>query len=175
MKNKILLIAVLLQACWIVGTTLHQETLLESPTTVLLGTRPVDPRDLLRGDYVILNYEVSRLSRSLFAATENLERAAGRDVYVTLEQRGETHVAVAASLALPEVRAGRSLLRGRIQHTGRRGNADEVMVHYGIERYYVPEGKGDLRGRITVEVALAPSGQPTIRQIFVDGKAFKRK
>lgn len=175
MKNKILLIAVLLQACWIVGTTLHQETLLQSPTTVLLGTRPVDPRDLLRGDYVILNYEVSRLSRSLFAATENLERAAGREVYVTLEQRGETHVAVAASSERPTLAAGQFLLRGRLASMGGRRNATDIGVLYGIERYYVPEGKGDLRGRITVEVALAPSGQPTIRQIFVDGKAFKRK
>ncbi len=33
--------------------------ILRSGTEVLLKTTPVDPRDFLRGDYVVLNYEIS--------------------------------------------------------------------------------------------------------------------
>lgn len=175
MKRAVFFAAVALQACWIVGTAFYQERLLRGEDSVLLATRPVDPRDLLRGDYVILNYEVGRLPASLFGAAGKPARPEGKDVYVTLEKRGETHVAVAASLERPEAAAGRRLLRGRIVSSGRRVAGDDVEVLYGIERYYVPEGKGDLRGRITVEVALTPSGHPTIRQIFVDGKAFGRR
>ena len=33
---------------------------LREGSEVLLQTRPVDPRDFLRGDYVVLNYQISR-------------------------------------------------------------------------------------------------------------------
>ena len=35
--------------------------ILRTGTDVTLQTRPVDPRDLLRGDYVTLSYEISRV------------------------------------------------------------------------------------------------------------------
>ena len=35
--------------------------ILVSGTEVLLKTAPVDPRDLLRGDYVALSYDISRV------------------------------------------------------------------------------------------------------------------
>ena len=34
---------------------------------MLLESGPVDPRDLLRGDYVILSYKISVLPATLFA------------------------------------------------------------------------------------------------------------
>jgi uncharacterized membrane-anchored protein len=50
MKLKILVLVLALQTAWILGTTLVQERALASGKVVLLETRPVDPRDLLRGD-----------------------------------------------------------------------------------------------------------------------------
>ena len=41
-------------------------SILRSGRDVLLKTVPVDPRDLLRGDYVILSYDISRLQPELF-------------------------------------------------------------------------------------------------------------
>ena len=59
MKLKILVLVLALQTAWILGTTFVQERVLAGGKVVLLETRPVDPRDLLRGDYVILNYRIT--------------------------------------------------------------------------------------------------------------------
>ena len=59
MKLKLLLLVVGLQAAWMIGMVVRQETVLASGRTILLETVPVDPRDLLRGDYVLLRYKIS--------------------------------------------------------------------------------------------------------------------
>jgi len=62
--RTIILLAVLsLQSAWILATTVNHERSLTQGRVVQLETRPVDPRDLLRGDYVILNYKISRVPR----------------------------------------------------------------------------------------------------------------
>ena len=56
--------------------------ILRAGTEVRLATAPVDPRDLFRGDYVILNYKISTLD----PATLDGEKALTRNqiVYVRL-------------------------------------------------------------------------------------------
>src|SRR4029077_13511649 len=56
-------------------------------TDVLLKTAPVDPRDLLRGDYVTLNYDISRVPLATLVGTRP-ENAASRVLFVRL-QRGQ--------------------------------------------------------------------------------------
>ncbi|EJZ21322.1 hypothetical protein RCCGEPOP_10521 [Rhizobium sp. Pop5] len=44
----------------ILGTIIQSRAaILSNGTEVLLKTAPVDPRDFLRGDYVVLNYDIS--------------------------------------------------------------------------------------------------------------------
>ena len=50
-------LALTLALLWIVS---GRVSLLSSGQEVVLQTVPVDPRDLLRGDYVILRYDISR-------------------------------------------------------------------------------------------------------------------
>jgi uncharacterized membrane-anchored protein len=45
-------------------------------------------------------------------------------------------------------------------------------VEYGLERYYVREGTGNPRGKITVQAAVPDSGQARIKAVFVDGKPY---
>lgn len=48
----------------------RQETLRSTGQEVILATMPVDPRDILRGDYVDLAYEIGRSEKALaFAKT----------------------------------------------------------------------------------------------------------
>ncbi|MBI3416759.1 MAG: GDYXXLXY domain-containing protein, partial [Verrucomicrobia bacterium] len=54
MKLKLLLLVLGLQTAWILAPTFQQERALHEGQLILLETRPVDPRDLLRGDYVTL-------------------------------------------------------------------------------------------------------------------------
>ncbi len=125
---------------------------------IVLDVIPVDPRDLLRGDYVRLSYPVSRLNGSIVQFPEPPE--SGMPIFVTLERQGQAPadkwVAVAASTerpALPETE-GKIVLRGALEswylhdRTGRAklSAEDHINVTYGIETYFIPEGTGGSPG-----------------------------
>jgi uncharacterized membrane-anchored protein len=111
---------------------------------VLLRTRPVDPRDFLRGDYVTLDYDISdipkeSLPEKIPSDDEDGENFLSRrvDVYVTLELDGEGVGSVSgASFTRPSEGL---YLKGEIfgWQYGHLYHAD-----YGIGVYYVPEGTG---------------------------------
>jgi uncharacterized membrane-anchored protein len=175
MKTRFLIGVIALQAAWVIGTAAKQEFELRRGTIALLETAPVDPRDLLRGDYVILSYKISVLPGTLFVEPlpGGLNSA---PVFVRLERRGQFHEAVAASLNPLEPDAAHPVLRGTATNwswaDGDRGRIASVRVEYGIERYYVREGTGEPRGALTVEAVVPASGRAMIRQVFVDGKPY---
>jgi uncharacterized membrane-anchored protein len=147
----------------------QQEYRLASPTILLLETVPVDPRDLLRGDYVILNYKISTLTNSLWDMPPTTKMGQGLPVFISLEQRGEFHEAVRLSLTRPDPVPNRVVIQGRTQ---RSWNDQQARVEYGLERYYVKEGTGNPRGKLTVQVAVGAEGKPVIKQVFLDGKPY---
>jgi uncharacterized membrane-anchored protein len=174
MKTKLLSLVVGLQVLWVIGTVAVQEAKLSQGTVVRLETRPVDPRDLLRGDYVILNYDVSTLDAKLFPIALTNPPTAGTPVYVRLEPRGEFHQAVEASLEPLAFEANRPVLRGTVESTRSWAPNDSahVRVNYGIERFYVREGTGNPRGKLTVDVAIPTSGKGIIREVYLDGVKY---
>ncbi|GHS91093.1 hypothetical protein AGMMS49957_17840 [Synergistales bacterium] len=97
----------------------------------LLRTRPVDPRDFLRGDYVRLEYDISDLSNY----PEIIQSSGHGDiVYVTLKKDGDgVAEASGASLTPPG---------GGLWIKGVFSDGWSERVDYGIGVYYVPEGTG---------------------------------
>ena len=62
-KFKIVLGSIIiLQILSLVAFVIYQESLKDTGTKVVLQTIPVDPRDLLRGEYVALRYEISEVT-----------------------------------------------------------------------------------------------------------------
>lgn len=105
---------------------------------VILETAPVDPRDLFRGDYATLNYEISDLT---VAGTYQ----DGQRIWVLLEQEGAYHDAVSVHTGVPDVGPGQSCIRGRIAWADTRSDEGHTRIHieYGIESFFIPEGAGD--------------------------------
>lgn len=68
----------------------RQEDLRKNGQQVILATVPVDPRDLLRGDYVALAYEIGRSEKAENFA-KSLEEGA-YDIYTTLTLDTTGHV-----------------------------------------------------------------------------------
>ena len=156
---------------------------------IVLDVVPVDPRDLLRGDYVRLSYPASRLNGSIVHLPEHPE--SGMPIFVTLERQGQAPankwVAVAASTerpALPDTE-GKVVLRGDldswyVQDLAGRANklsaGDHVNVNYGIETYFIPEGTGAALERMTREgviktiVNVGRDGRAAIKELIVDGE-----
>ena len=58
-NKKWLIIVVLLQVLLLGGTVSMKENLLRTGQTVKLELVPIDPRSLMQGDYVRLNYKIS--------------------------------------------------------------------------------------------------------------------
>ena len=170
MKLKLLILILTLQAAWVVGTAVTQETGLARGIVILLETRPVDPRDLLRGDYVILSYNISDVPLAKFAEAPKEVRP-GSAVYVVLEPKGQFHELTRASLTQPDVAGNEVLLRGKAERRWNNGSSS-IRVEYNLERYFVREGTGNPRGKLTVQAAVSRAGHALIKQVFVDGVPY---
>ncbi|SNC76337.1 Uncharacterized membrane-anchored protein [Hymenobacter gelipurpurascens] len=132
--------------------------------TISLRTTPVDPRDLLYGDYVRLNYAISQLPGHLWKGKELPRRQ--QAAYVLLEPRNGTFEAVGVYPEKPETKPDQAVLRGSVQDVWRRG----MRLRYGLERYYVPENMGrqlEQRQSLRVQVSIAPWGQARITKVEV--------
>ncbi|MDR3353565.1 MAG: GDYXXLXY domain-containing protein [Synergistaceae bacterium] len=115
---------------------------------VLLETIPVDPRDFLRGDYVILNYKISSLPDELHLGDEFDEAYNADDpVFVTLSLDPDG-VASVSGISTKRPLSG-IYLEGNLS---RSWLGDDYSVDYGLRAYYVPEGTGrDLEEAIRSE------------------------
>ena len=174
MKTRSLLVAGILglQTAWILGTTFVQEHVLAQGTLILLETRPADPRDLLRGDYLTLNYKISDVPLTAFSPVRTNPVPPGTTVYVALAPRGPFHEVVRASTEpLPAIQ-GQVVLKGRSRVWWNAASQQTVHQDYGLEHYYVREGTGNPAGKLTVLVAVPASGQGRIKEVFVDGKPY---
>lgn len=154
--------------------------ILRTGVDVTLQTEPVDPRDLLRGDYVTLTYAMSRMAAGKLAGQPVEQRQ--RPVYVTLTPNADGfHRPTAIAVEPVAVAPGEVLLRGRIrdgEHCGDGGKVycTTLSITYGLERYFVPEGEGrELekarnQRRLSVVAAVTASGRSAIKRLLLEGK-----
>ncbi|MCL2716161.1 MAG: GDYXXLXY domain-containing protein [Alphaproteobacteria bacterium] len=171
--------AALVQLALLTMMVVDHARILRDGSEVTLQTEPVDPRDLLRGDYVVLNYDISRVPKELFEG----QPVVSGPVYLTLrpDSNGIFTAVSAHSEAVP-VQSPDVLIRGRVRWpcprtpaTKIEGRCYPLSVDYNIEKYFVPEGEGrelegrGARGRISVVAAVLPSGRAAIKRILFDG------
>lgn len=157
--------------------------ILREGTEIRLAVEPVDPRDLLRGDYVVLGYPISRIDRSLLAEARDHDLK-GRWLHVRLARDDDgSLVPVAAALDEPpaEERLDNEIdLRGVVMREPGSGETT-VQVAYGIERYYVPEGQGRAiedamrQDRFEIVAAVDEDGTAQIKALLHDGRAIYRE
>ena len=66
-----------------------------------------------------------------------------------------------------------SSFRGRVGARGRRGiETRTVWVDYGIDKFFVPEGKGTPHGKMVAIVAVGRGGRPHLKRLLVDGRPY---
>ncbi len=160
-----LVAAVLLQLAVLGGLFVYSQYPLWVGTEVRLATVPVDPRDLLRGQYVRLNYDLSRQP----LPDMELPRA-GEPVYVLLKQDGPLWRADGVRLRPPQ--GERLFLRGTIA----RVSDGQLHIRYGIEAWFAaPEEalrlERTLRDGGVARVRIAPDGRAALVAVGADGEA----
>ena len=173
-------LAGLIQVALIALMVIDRVGILRAGTEVTLQTRPVDPRDFLRGDYVTLAYDISTVPAGELKDHSGWRKGAPLFVKLAPQPDGIYH-AVSVHLDPIAVTAPEILIRGWVNSgwgCGREGRAfcDFITVSYGIESYFVPQGEGQgiekarNQGKVTVVAAVTPEGRAAIKRLLIDGK-----
>ena len=171
-KKKIF---ILLGLFWIIiigGFIGFKEYTLRTGQEVLLKTVPIDPRDLFRGDYVVLRYDISTID-SGSVVLERTDIKLGDRVYVGLGFK--ERYAFAKNIYLTTPKDG-LYIKGIVKNV----SGGRLNVEYGLESYFVPEGRGkeieNQRGKnVDVEVSIDRSGNSVIKSLLIDGQVVSFK
>jgi uncharacterized membrane-anchored protein len=130
--------------------------------TILVETMPVDPRDLLRGQYMQLAYTFTRPGQF---DIDMADIPVGAGVWVIVGPNGKFHEPVGAYTRKPETLAP--------DEVALRGRWDGWQVDCGVGRFYVEEGTPTpTGGPVTVRLRVAENGSVRIEQIYVNGRKW---
>ncbi len=111
MRAKFILL-VLIQVVLLIGIVAYRQHWVDTGEKILLKTAPVDPRDIFRGDYVSLRYDISALDLDELGVKEGFKN--NEKVYVILEKNPDnTFSARSVSRTLP---MGKKFIQGRVQY-----------------------------------------------------------
>ena len=133
---------------------------------------PVDPRDMMRGDYITLGYEFSRLPEDVTLIDERIKSYKTKtnfnqksiDVYVTLKFNLKEDIYKGVFFGSTPPTKGR-YLRGKLNSNNR--------IEFGIETLYLQEGKGRIyeqairEKKLVAEVYLAPDGSAQMKKVHI--------
>ena len=155
--------------------------LLQTGREVVLKTEPMDPRDIFRGHYARLNYEISRIPCSLVEDLQPKTNAAGGSAIHVILAPGEDGFwhPVRARLAPPRTIApGRVMLKGRLKWGLNIACIGDITIDYGIERYYASRKRAldvERLGRdrdtpVGVIVRVSPAGKAAIAGLMIKGR-----
>lgn len=149
------IVVALLQSGVLYAMVEKHAMVLRHGTMITLATEPVDPRDLLRGEYVRLGYGISSVGTD--KVTGNKPETTGLiDIYVTVKEGadGRWNFASASWQKRTDIAAGDVQLHGRTLNHSYTVTNDVYAVQYGVERYYLPEGWGQTVEKMQGEHAL---------------------
>lgn len=123
-------------------------------TEILIKTQPFDPRDVFRGDYVQLSYEINDIPLNLldeeilklrqgkeeYSAFEDLF---GKKLYVILKKEDKFYSVDKVTLEKPKEGV---FLKGKLAYSlwdeTKQGNVTGIRVEYTLDKYFVPENTG---------------------------------
>jgi uncharacterized membrane-anchored protein len=136
---------------------------------IQIATIPYDPRDVFRGDHVVLNYKISEINiekvPSEFKEQNNNLR--DKKLYVVLKKVGEYHEVDYATFEKPK---DKLYLNSKYEYTitnweeakseSENQKITGIRVSYNLDKYFVPENtgteledlsrKGDLTAKVKV-------------------------
>ncbi|NDI33948.1 GDYXXLXY domain-containing protein [Chengkuizengella sediminis] len=163
-KRGWFIVVLLFQVCFLISISLSNYSVEWFGKELRLKTVPVDPRDLFYGDYVVLNYEINDIPKTLWQEVKSPVK--GEKITVRLIEEKGYYTIESIGQGKPEGAVEDHIyLEAVVSHI----RGDSIFVEYGIEKYYVPEGEGkeleEQRGEFDVIVKKASWGNLKISRI----------
>lgn len=174
-----------LSTLFLIGMAGAQQIRRTTGDEIVLRTRPVDPRDLLRGAYVQLDYEVERVHLpDLPTRADPADWKAGDTLFLTLRSDGVSWIPVALGRKKQIIEQGDVALRAKYER--REDFADvtapdknmpvDILLDIGVEHYYAAEKDAldiehDARETpLDVILSVGGDGKPVIKGLVVNGE-----
>ncbi|MGB8818688.1 MAG: GDYXXLXY domain-containing protein [Rhizobiaceae bacterium] len=153
-------------------------SILRNGREVVLATVPVDPRDLMRGDYVVLGYPISQIDFKLIAGAQPASDDI-KPVYLTLApgENGRHVFSRASWVPFADTKPEEIMLVGKTLAFNY-ADSQTVNLTFGIERFYVPEGEGRpieegvREESVDVVVAVDSKGKAQVKSLRLDGSVL---
>jgi uncharacterized membrane-anchored protein len=179
-KQTKFILAMALQIVIIFAIIIFKLAVLAGGTDVLLLIAPVDPKDFLRGDYATFQYDISNVY--YYEGGQQIRN--GDTVYVVLHQNGKYWMSQNVQKTRP---AEKNLfIKGKVESGGLEGQSDpsskqsfnsyHLHIVYGIEQYFIPEGKGRnfsfWNKKAAARVVIDDSGNAVLKQVYINDKPW---
>jgi len=113
------------------------EMVVRSGSEIILAVHSYDPYDMFRGNYLRIQYDISRLSSTKIKFISDAPFKRDDTVYVVLEESNPQWVPDAVYDHVPSLKANQVALKGRVENAF----GKELNVHYGLEQYFYSDGK----------------------------------
>jgi len=176
-KNKLIvyIAAVIVPVIILIAMTLVPLLTMFFGEEILLETRPVDPRDLFRGDYVNLSFAIQDVDKSLFP--EQLKNRKtfydykNKDLYAILKKTDEYYEIDHMSFTKPD---DQYYLQAKVRlyrPLDEENRHESIYVEYQIDRYFIPENTGKAleemsrKGELVAKVKVW-HGYPLLQELF---------
>lgn len=167
-RSRLLSGLVLLQALFLIGITLSFYAVGWFGKEIRLQTVPIDPRDLLYGDYVVLKYDINQISTSLWKGPGEIYKD-NKNLYVVIKPNEKstkkTYEVIGIYDQKPAVHGEEVVLRATFEYR----DATYIHVKYGLETYYIAENTGkkleDQVGTLVSKIKVAPWGRAVLEGI----------
>jgi uncharacterized membrane-anchored protein len=188
-QKKILYLTIVFWLLIFSGFIAYKEYTFRTGTEVMLKTQAVDPRDRIRGDYVTLNYKISTLDMEKLQAEDSYFYS-DEPVYLALELKNGYGLPKKIYTTPPE---DGLYIKGMVKDdiydwetdesgiTTEEAIIKELRVDYGIESYFVPEGRGmeiekaqrTEKTEVDAKVIIDKYGNAVIKSLLIDGKELE--
>jgi uncharacterized membrane-anchored protein len=173
-------LAALIQCAILLVMIQSRASILQNGAEVVLKTEPVDPRDLLRGDYVTLGYSISSFPATEIEGDSNTHYDESSPIYVALKKGadGIWDKNRASAVPISDLKPDEVLIAGRARNGFTPQTSDNIRVDYGIERFYVPEGEGRVieternERRIDAVIRINAKGRAQMKRLLDAGVAL---
>lgn len=157
-------------AVLIFGVVAYYQTIVNAGTLVELEVQPVDPTDILRGEYVVLNYAINQVPADLVDEFVWYQ-SKGSEVFVVLDPT--QGFKVPQSLTIHRPTNGELYIKGTLVEKPSRA-LQFVRVRYGVENFFVERGIGKLIERhqgtaLVAQIKIDVKGKAVLIGLTVNG------